>query len=267
MKSIGGKFMGKLEGKVVVVTGGARGIGKGIVMAAAKEGADIVIADILADLAEKTAEEIRALGRKALVVKTDVRNSIEVEEMVRKTLAEYGKIDVLVNNAGTCKPGRLEDITRFASTLEIDEQDWDTTMDTNLKGIFLCCKYVIPHMRNQRSGKIINISSSAGTMMGNNLIPFYAASKAAVINYTGSLAIILADYGITANAICPHFVWTDLWKNGVGGEQNKAIFDSIVQSQSILKRETTPEKIGALAVFLMSEEGDDITAQAIVVGR
>ncbi len=259
--------MGKLDGKVVIVTGGARGIGRGIALASAKEGADIVIADITVEAAEKTADKIRGVDRKALVIKTDVTKSNEVEEMVKKTLEKFGKIDVLVNNAGTCVPGRLEALTQIQSPLEIEEDDWNITFDTNLKGVFLCCKYVIPHMRNQRGGKIINISSSAGTMMGNTLIPFYAASKAAVINYTGSLAIILADYGITANAICPHFVWTDLWKNGVGGEQNKAIFDSIVQSQSILKRETTPEKIGALAVFLMSEEGDDITAQAIVVGR
>ncbi len=258
--------MGRLEGKVVIVTGGARGIGKGIVMAAAKEGADIVIADILADLAEKTAEEIRALGRKAMVIKTDVTKSKEVEEMVKRTLDEFGKIDVLVNNAGTCEPGTLEAFFQLQSPLEIEEADWDTTLETNLKGIYLCCKYVIPHMREQRRGKIINISSSAGVMKGNVLIPYYGASKAAVINYTGSLAMILADYGITANAICPHFVWTDLWKNAVGGEQNKAFFDNIVQSQSILKRETTPGKIGALAVFLMSEDGDDITAQAIVVG-
>ncbi|MGQ9723673.1 MAG: SDR family NAD(P)-dependent oxidoreductase [Candidatus Jordarchaeum sp.] len=259
--------MGKLEGKVVIVTGGAKGIGRGIALASAKEGADIVIAEINLEEAEKTAKEIRALNRKAIVVKNDVRNSKEVEAMVKKTLDEFGKIDALVNNAGTCVPGTMEDLFKLQSPLEIEEQDWDTTFDTNLKGIFLCCKYVIPHMRNQKSGKIINISSSAGTMSGNQLIPYYAASKAAVINYTGSLALLLADYGITANAICPHFVWTDLWKNAVGGEQNKALFDKIVQTQSLLKRETTPEKIGALAVFLMSEDGDDITAQAIVVGR
>lgn len=258
--------MGKLDGKIVIVTGGARGIGRGIALASAKEGANIIIADILVEKAEETAEEIRALGQKAVVIKTDVTKSKEVEEMVKKTLDEFGKIDVLVNNAGTCVPGTMEDLFKFESPLEIEEEGWDATFDTNVKGIFLCCKYVIPHMRTQKSGKIINISSSAGTMRGNPLIPYYGASKAAVINYTGSLAIILAEHGVTANSICPHFVWTDLWKNAVGGEQNKAIFDNIVGADSILKRETTPEKIGALAVFLMSEDGDDITAQAIIVG-
>lgn len=257
--------MGRLEGKVVIVTGGARGIGRAIALASAKEGADIAIADIRVELAEKTAEEIRALGRQATVIKTDVRESKEVEEMVRKTLEKFGKIDVLVNNAGTCAPGTLEAFSQIESPLEIEEADWDTTLDTNLKGIYLCCKYVVPHMRKQRSGKIINISSVAGRR-GNPLIPQYGASKAAVINYTESLAMILGGYGITANAICPVFVWTDLWKTAVGGEQNKAIFDQFVESQTILKRATTPEMIAALAVFLASEDADDITAQSIDVG-
>jgi NAD(P)-dependent dehydrogenase (short-subunit alcohol dehydrogenase family) len=258
--------MGKLEGKVVIVTGGAQGIGKSIALASAREGADIVIADILLDLATKTAEEIKTLGRQAIAVKTDVTKSKEVEKMVRTTLDEFGKIDVLVNNAGTSKPPHLEDLSKLPSPLEIEEADWDTTINVNLKGVYLCCKYVIPHMREQRKGKIINISSSTGAMMGNTLIPHYGASKAAVINYTGSLALILGKYGITANAICPHFLFTDLWKTAVGGEQNKATFDKIVKSQTIQKRETTPEKIASLAVFLMSEDADDITAQVISVG-
>nr|MDO8081378.1 SDR family NAD(P)-dependent oxidoreductase [Candidatus Freyarchaeota archaeon] len=257
--------MGRLDGKVIIVTGGARGIGKGIALASAKEGADIIIADILVDLAEKTAKEIRALGRKAMAVKTDVRESKEVEEMVRKTIEKFGRIDVLVNNAGTVEPGRLDALTKVPSPLEIEEADWDTTLDTNLKGIYLCCKYVVPHMREQKSGKIINISSIAGKR-GNPTFPQYSASKSGVINYTQSLAMILGKHGITANAICPYFVWTDLWKSGVGGEQNKAVFDNIVKSQTIQRRETTPEKIAALAVFLMSEDGDDITAQAIDIG-
>lgn len=261
-----GEIMSKLEGKVVIVTGGARGIGKGIAMASAREGADIVIADILVDSAEKTAEEIRALGRKAIAVKTDVTKSKDVENMVKITLDEFGKIDVLVNNAGTSKPASLEELSKLKSPLEIEEADWDTTINVNLKGVYLCCKYVIPHMREKKKGKIINISSSTGTMRGNTLIPHYGAAKAAVINYTGSLAMILGKYGITANAICPHFIFTDIWKTAVGGEQNKETFDKIVKSQTIQRRETTPEKIAALAVFLMSEDGNDITAQAIDVG-
>ncbi len=256
--------MGRLENKIAIVTGGAKGIGRGIVLSFAKEGADVTIADINIEIAENTAEEIRALGRQVMVVKTDVRKEKEVNEMVRKTLKKFGKIDILVNNAGTIAPSHIDNV--HASALEWKEDDWDVTLDTNLKGTFFCCKFVIPLMKKQKSGKIVNISSSAGRRRRRSgTLAHYAASKAAVINYTESIAAVLGEYGITANVICPYFIWTDLWKAGVGGEQNKVRFDKIVQS-SLLKRATTPENIGALAVFLASEDADDITAQVIDIG-
>jgi NAD(P)-dependent dehydrogenase (short-subunit alcohol dehydrogenase family) len=256
--------MGRLEKKIVIVTGGAKGIGRGIALSFAKEGADVTIADINIALAENTAEEIRVLGQQAIVVKTDVRKENEVEEMVRKTLDKFGKIDVLVNNAGTIAPSHIDDV--HARALEWEESEWDLTLDTNLKGTYLCCKFVIPHMKKQRRGKIVNISSSAGRRRRRSgTLAHYAASKAAVVSYTESIAAVLGEYNITANAICPYFIWTDLWKAGVGGEQNKERFDKIVQA-SLLKRATTPENIGALAVFLASEDADDITAQVIDIG-
>jgi NAD(P)-dependent dehydrogenase (short-subunit alcohol dehydrogenase family) len=256
--------MGRLEKKIAIVTGGAKGIGRGIALSFAKEGADVTIADINMELAENTAEEIRVLGQQAMVVKTDVRKENEVEEMVRKTLEKFGKIDILVNNAGTIAPSHIDEV--HASALEWEEDDWDITLDTNLKGTYLCCKFVIPHMKNQRSGKIVNISSSAGRRRRRSgTLAHYAASKAAVVSYTESIAAVLGEYNITANAICPYYIWTDLWKAGVGGEQNKERFDKILQA-SLLKRATTPENIGALAVFLASEDATDITAQVIDIG-
>jgi NAD(P)-dependent dehydrogenase (short-subunit alcohol dehydrogenase family) len=256
--------MGRLEKKIAIVTGGAKGIGRGIALSFAKEGANVTIADINMELAENTAEEIRVLGQQAMVVKTDVRKENEVEEMVRKTLEKFGKIDILVNNAGTIAPSHIDEV--HASALEWEEDDWDITLDTNLKGTYLCCKFVIPHMKNQRSGKIVNISSSAGRRRRRSgTLAHYAASKAAVVSYTESIAAVLGEYNITANAICPYFIWTDLWKAGVGGEQNKERFDKILQA-SLLKRATTPENIGALAVFLASEDAADITAQVIDIG-
>ena len=256
--------MRKLENKIAIVTGGAKGIGRGIALSCAKAGADVTIADINSTAAEKTAEEIKTLGQQALVVQMDVRKEKEVEEMVKLTLEKYGKIDILVNNAGTIAPSHI-DLVR-AKDFEWEEDEWDITLDTNLKGTYLCCKYVIPHMKNQRRGKIVNISSSAGRRRRRSGgLAHYAASKAAVINYTESIAAVLGEYGITANAICPFFIWTDLWKAGVGGEQNKPRFDTIVQA-SLLKRATTPEKIGALTVFLASDDADDITAQVIDIG-
>jgi NAD(P)-dependent dehydrogenase (short-subunit alcohol dehydrogenase family) len=258
--------MGKLEGKVAIVTGAGRGIGKGIALAFAREGADVVIAELRPELAEETAKEIRALGRQALAVKTDVRKSGEVEEMVRKTLERFGKIDILVNNAGVA--GMPEAVAHAGLPWLIEEEHWDATFDVNVKGTFLCCKYVVPHMIERKSGKIINIASVAGKPFweGASLLLHYCASKAAVINFTENLAVVLAEYGINVNDICPVYVWTELWKTGVGGEEGKHEFEEIVRETTIQGRITTPEKIAALAVFLASEDGDDITAQSIDVG-
>ena len=258
--------MSRMEGKVVVVTGAGRGIGKAIALAFAKKGADVVIAELRPELAKETAEEIKALGKRALAVKTDVRVSREVEEMVSKTLDRFGKIDILVNNSGAA--GTPEVVAHAGLPWLIEEEHWDATFDVNMKGTYLCCKYVVPHMIEQRGGKIINIASVAGKPFweGASLLLHYCASKAAVINFTENLAVILAEYGINVNDICPVYVWTDLWKTGVGGEGGKHEFEEIVRETTIQGRMTTPEKVAALAVFLASEDGDDITAQSIDVG-
>ena len=258
--------MGKLERKVAIVTGAGRGIGKAIALAFAKEGADVVIAELRPELARETAKEIKALGREALAVKTDVRVSGEVEAMVNKTLEKFGNIDILVNNAGTA--GTPEAVAHAGLPWLIEEEQWDATFDINVKGVYLCCKYVVPHMVEKKSGKIINIASVAGKPFwkGAPLLLHYCASKAAVINFTENLAVVLAEDGINVNDICPVYVWTDLWKTGVGGEEGKHEFEEIVRETTIQGRMTTPEKIAALAVFLASEDSSDITAQSIDVG-
>ncbi|MDH5390106.1 MAG: SDR family oxidoreductase [Candidatus Bathyarchaeota archaeon] len=258
--------MGKLEGKVAIVTGAGRGIGKAIALAFAKEGADVVIAELRPELARKTSKEIKALSREALAVKTDVRVSGEVEAMVNKTLEKFGKIDILVNNAGTA--GTPEAVAHAGLPWLIEEEHWDATFDVNMKGIYLCCKYVVPHMVERKNGKIINIASVAGKSFwkGAPLLLHYCASKAAVINFTENLAVVLGPDGINVNDICPVYLWTDLWKTGVGGEAGKHEFEEIVKETTIQGRMTTPEKIAALAVFLASEDGNDITAQSIDVG-
>ncbi|MDH5690800.1 MAG: SDR family oxidoreductase, partial [Candidatus Bathyarchaeota archaeon] len=211
--------MGKLEGKVAIVTGGGRGIGKAIALAFAKEGADVVIAEYRPELAKETAKEVKALGREALAVKTDVRVSDEVEAMVNKTLEKFGKIDILVNNAGTA--GTPEVVAHAGLPWLIEEEHWDATFDVNVKGIYLCCKYVVPHMVERKSGKIINMASVAGKPFweGAPLTLHYCASKAAVINFTENLAVVLGEDGINVNDICPVYLWTDLWRTSVGGEE------------------------------------------------
>jgi len=256
--------MGKLEGKVAIITGAGRGIGKAIALAFAREGADVVIAELRPELGEETAKEVRALGRQALVVKTDVRIGSEVEAMVNKTLEKFGKIDILVNNAGTA--GTIDMVMYGGLPWQIEEEYWDVTFDVNTKGTYLCCKYVVPHMIKQRSGKIINIASLAGKpgWAGSPMGSHYSASKAAVINFTETLAVTLGEYGINVNDICPNYVWTDLWKTVYGGD--KALFEETVRETTIQKRAATPETIAALAVFLASEDSDYITGQSIDVG-
>lgn len=176
--------MGRLEGKVAVVTGAGRGIGKAIALAFAMEGADVVIAELRPELAKEAAMEVRALGREALALKTDVRVSSEVEAMLNKTLERFGKIDILVNNAGTA--GTPEVVAHAGLPWLIEEEHWDATFDVNMKGTFLCCKYAVPHMIEQGRGRIINIASVAGKpfWQGASLLLHYCASKAAVINFT-----------------------------------------------------------------------------------
>ncbi len=159
--------MGRLEGKVAIVTGSARGIGREIALCFAKEGASIVVNDVLTKEMEATAQEIRSLGRKAIAVKTDVSQKKEVQSLFEKTLEEYERIDILVNNAG---------IARHAPFLEITEEIWDRVLAVNLKGPFLCSQAVAPHMMRQKYGKIINVTSSAG-MSGKKGQIIYSSAK------------------------------------------------------------------------------------------
>jgi len=261
----------RLAGKKAVVTGGSRGIGRAIAFALAREGADVAIADIRVGLALKTAKAIKALGRKALAVEVDVRKSEEVKKMVEGVLDEFGKIDILVNNAGVA--GTTDVVTHAEYPWEIDETQWDATFDINTKGTYLCCKYVVPHMIRQRSGKIINIASVAGKV-GVPYFAHYSASKAAVINYTQSLAISLGEHNINVNDICPGVVWTPMWHKTdralagkfpeFKGKPFKSVFNEFVDDTA-LRKPTRPEDIANVVVFLASKEAEDITGQSINV--
>jgi len=264
-----------LKGKVAIVTGAARGIGRGIAVAMGEAGADMALVDIghsegryptyqLATRAEldETASQIRKADRKAIEIEADVTKSGDVRRMVDRTVKEFGRVDVLVNNAGVviCKP-----------VLEMDEEAWDRTFDVNVKGVFLCSKAVAPIMIKQGSGKIINIASVAGKTARTPGMTAYSASKFAVVGFTQALARELSSYSIQVNAICPGIVYTKMWEylsvergKDMGLPPKKA-FDRIVADRILLGRPQTPRDIADLAVFLASSAADNITAQSINV--
>ena len=249
-----------LKGKITIVTGGARGIGKSIVEGFAKEGTSVVISDILFDLAQELAEKLTKGGTKALAVKTDVSQKSDADNLSAATLKEFGKIDILVNAAGIVRDTRLVDI---------EEEEWNQVIDINAKGVYLVTRAVVPHMIAARQGKIVNISSLAGKR-GSVGFTHYSASKFAVIGITQTLAGELAEYNINVNAVCPGIVYTAMWemlldarakRQGVSREQ---IWDEWME-QIPLKRPQTPEDIANVILFLSSEVSENMTGETINV--
>lgn len=241
--------MNRFEGQVVVVTGAGRGIGRSIALSFAKEGADVVCISRTQANSDKVAEEIRQMGRKAWAFGTDVADSAAVNEMCAAVLKEAGKIDVLVNNAG---------VTRDNLFMRMSEEEWDTVINTNLKGAYLLCKSFIRSFIKQRSGRIINIASIVG-LTGNAGQCNYAASKAALVGFTKSLAREVASRSITVNAIAPGFIETDM--TGALSENVKEAFLKEIPMNQIGK----PEDIAGAALFLASTDARYITGHVLVV--
>jgi 3-oxoacyl-[acyl-carrier protein] reductase len=230
----------RLQGTKAIVTGAGRGIGRGIALAFAREGADVAVASRTRAELETLAEEARALNRHVIVQPTDVSQQDQVDRLVNRTLDEFGRIDVLVNNAGTIVlPGGL-----LRTTLEA----WETMMAVNARSVFLCCKAVLPGMIERRRGKIINISSVAG-LHGLPNRAAYCASKHAVQGLTDSLAIDMKPYGIAVNAICPGAVDTPLTDLSRPGDDKTDWMK--------------PADIADIAVFLASEDARALTGAAI----
>lgn len=239
----------RLNNKVALITGAARGIGRSIALLFAKEGADIIVADVNLEEAEKTAKEIEAQGRKALALVVDVTDYLKVEEAVNKILDKFTKVDILVNNAGITKDNLL---------LRMSQQEWDAVLNVNLKGTFNCIKAVSRPMVKQRSGKIISIASIIG-LMGNPGQANYAASKAGIIALTKTVAKELASRNITANAVAPGFIQTEMTAKLPEDVKEK------MKAAIPLCRLGTPEDVAQLCLFLASEDSNYITGQAIVV--
>jgi meso-butanediol dehydrogenase/(S,S)-butanediol dehydrogenase/diacetyl reductase len=243
----------KLDNRTAIVTGSRRGIGRTIALALAKEGANVVVSDINQEDCEKVVNEIKGLGGKGMALKCDVTSRAEVEDMVIRTVAEFGKLDILVNNAG---------IITFKPFLELTDEDWDNTINVNLKGQFICAQAAAREMTKNKWGRIINIASisSGGCGIAFPLVAHYTASKGGVTALTEALALELTPQGINVNAICPGAINTDM---------AKGVSDSGQLEQVLLRipkgRLGQPEDIANLAVFLASEESDYISGAAIVI--
>jgi NAD(P)-dependent dehydrogenase (short-subunit alcohol dehydrogenase family) len=241
----------KLKGKVVLITGSTRGVGKEFAMGFAKEGADIIINGRNLEKAKSVAHEIESLGVKTMAIGADVSIGQEVTRMVEEAAHSFGKIDILVNNAGI-NPFILE-------AEKIKEEGWDQVLDVNLKGVFLCCQAVGKQMIQQRGGRIINISSAAGVLGEQGFLP-YCVSKAGVMMLTRILAYEWSRHNILVNAIAPGFI--------AGGMNapilNKEILVSGLTQQVPVKRLANPEEIVKVALFLSSEESSYINGTTIV---
>jgi NAD(P)-dependent dehydrogenase (short-subunit alcohol dehydrogenase family) len=241
-----------LKGKVALVTGAGSqiGYGKGIVMTLAKEGCDIVAADIDLAGAEQTAAEVKALGRKAMAVKADVSSRDEVNDMVKAALAEFGRIDILVNNAGAANPPQ--------PFVETNEADWDREIDINLKGILNCTRAVLEQMISRQSGKIISVASTVAKT-GGAMMSVYGAAKGGVSIFTKGLAAEVAALGINVNCIAP-----GPGNTGFTSLAPPGFLDKIVATIPAQKY-TTPQDIGNAVAFLASDVSSDIVGQTLSV--
>lgn len=240
----------QLEGKVALVTGASRGIGKAVALMLAENGADIAVnfAGSTA-AAEAVAAEIEKMGRRAILVQGDVSQTDVCAEMVDKVVKELGHIDILVNNAG---------ITRDTLLLRMKEEDWDAVLNTNLKGVFNCTKAAVKYMAKQRSGSIVNISSVVA-LMGNAGQANYAAAKAGILGFTRSVAKEMAARGIRVNAVTPGFIKTDM--TSVLSEKVVAAMEASIP----LARLGEPEDIAKAVLFLVSDNAAYITGQTLHV--
>ena len=238
-----------LTGKVAIVTGASRGLGRGMSIGLTKAGANVVVTDVLDT--KETVDEIKSLRREALGIKVDVTKKADIKAAVQQTLEKFGKIDILINNAG---------IFRMEPTEEMKEEDWDKVLAVNLKGQFLCTQEVGKHMIKQKSGKIVNIASIAGKL-ANPQSAAYNASKAGIILLTKTLAIDWGQHNIQVNAICPGAFYTPMTEESFKDEN----LVQMIKTSVPLGRYGVPEDLVGTVIYLASEASNYVTGHALVV--
>ena len=241
-----------LKGKVALVTGAGsqKGFGRAIAVALAKEGCDLIVADIDLQSAKQTEGEIKNLGRQAIAVKADITDSQEVNDMVKVALDRFGKIDILVNNAGAATPPKL--------FIDTTEDEWDFNIDLNLKGMLKCTKAVLDHMIPRKSGKIINLSSFGAKTGGENTT-VYAAAKAGILSFTRGLATEVRPLGINVNAVAPGVGLTNFIRNAP-----REILNELIQ-KTPARRTTTPEDIAMAVVYFASDVSSHVVGQTLSI--
>jgi 3-oxoacyl-[acyl-carrier protein] reductase len=249
--------MGRLDDRVIIVTGGAQGIGKAYVEALAGEGAKIVVADLNAEAAGALVRSLGEDGKDAMAVTVDVSNPDDAARMVSETLARFGRVDGLVNNAAVYqRPGLFR-----GPFDQIPVDDWDRVMAVNMRGVFLCCRAVISHMKERGSGKIINISSST-VAQGTANFAHYVTSKAGVIGFTRSVAREMGEYGINVNAVAPGYT---LSMDDEDVDDNVRATDLRSINSRSMPRSQQPEDLVGTVIFLCSSDSDFITGQTLAV--
>lgn len=239
--------MGKLDGKVALITGAGSGIGRATALLLAKEGAKVTVVDRFPAGGRKTVRMIEEAGGEAMFIKADVSRSADVEKMVKTTVDTYGRIDILYNNAGI--------LGTYAPAVHTTEEEWDSIIDTNLKGVFLGAKYAIPAMVNQGGGVIINTGSTSG-ILGVAGMPAYSASKAGVIQLTKVMALECANLNIRVNCICPGGIRTPMVRD---------IPEETFRKGQPVGRAGRPEEIAQAVLYLASDDASFATGAVLVV--
>jgi 3-hydroxybutyrate dehydrogenase len=251
----------KLDRKVGIVTGAASGIGLAIAETFAKGGANVTIADLNEEGGRNAVEGIQKLGRDALFVKTNISKREDCKKLIEETVKKFGRIDILVNNAG---------IQNVAPIVDFPEDRWDLLIGIMLTGTFLCTKYALPYMIQQKSGRIINMSSIHG-LVGAKYKSAYVSAKHGIIGFTKVTALEVLEHGITANAICPTFVRTPLVDKQIDDQANahgiprEEVLEKVILAEAPMKRMLEPEEVAELTVYLASDLARNITGAAIPI--
>ncbi len=243
----------RLKNKVAIITGGASGIGQACAVLFAREGARVVIADIDADRGRQIAQQIRGDGYDALFVETDVTRASDAERLVHEATAAFGAVHVAVNNAG---------IIRYGTVVDTPEEVWDQVIDVNLKGIFLCSKYVIPQMMASGGGSIVNTSSAAGLVGARNQCA-YDAAKAGVVNLSRQMALDFAEFRIRVNCLVPGGIDTPMSRAFIA--QRHARLEDVERTWGAMKRFGRAEEVARVALFLASDDASFVTGASFVV--